>query len=206
MGLLLSRRQLFDDPAAHGILGLYEANKIRIGLEDAKRSLAMDQEEAAIFHCLRPSAAPPSPLRPIDLTLAPDGWCLRVLDLEPLVRQAHAVRGAKPLAHDTLAAERTGLLVNDRTVAIVGLVERNAVVRLPEELRQKPLPFLDRAAPQVRAVNLDQVEGTERRGMVMTSVTEEVKDREAFLIDHNRLAVNDKDFTDNRRMASTISG
>ena len=63
--------------------------------------------------------------------------------------------------------------------------------RLPEELRQMPLPFLDRAAPQVRAVNLDQVEGTERRGMVMTSVTEEVKDREAFLIDHNRLAVND---------------
>jgi hypothetical protein len=51
-----------------------------------------------------------------------------------------------------------------------------AVVGLPKELGQMPLPFLDRAAPQVRAVNLDQVEGTERRGMVMTSVTEEVKD------------------------------
>ena len=54
MGPLLPRRQFFDDPMAHGILGLYEANKIRIGHEDAKHSLAMDQEEAAIFEALLP--------------------------------------------------------------------------------------------------------------------------------------------------------
>jgi hypothetical protein len=51
------RRQFFEDPAAHGILCLYEANKIRIGQKDAKRSLAMDQEEAAIFEALLPPPA-----------------------------------------------------------------------------------------------------------------------------------------------------
>ena len=85
----------------------------------------MDQEEAAIFYCLRPPGSAASPLRRIGLTLAPDGWCVGVLDLEPLVRPAHAVRGAKPLAHDALAAERTGLLVDNCAVAIAGLVERN---------------------------------------------------------------------------------
>jgi hypothetical protein len=39
---------------------------------------------------------------------------------------------------------------------------------VPEELGQMLLPLLDRAAPQVRAVNLDQIEGTERRDTVMT--------------------------------------
>jgi hypothetical protein len=96
--------------------------------------LEMDQEQAATFSASAPLAAPRSPLRPIDLRLAPDGWCNGVLDLEPLIRSTHAVRGAKPLADDALAAERTGLLVNDRAVAFIGLVERNAVVGLPEEL------------------------------------------------------------------------
>ena len=36
VGLLLPRRQLFDDPTADGILGLYEANKIRIGHEECQ--------------------------------------------------------------------------------------------------------------------------------------------------------------------------
>ena len=94
----------------------------------------MDQEEAAIFEALLPPppAAPRSPFRPIDLTLAPDGWCDGVLDLEPLICSAHAVRGAEPLAHNALAAERTGLLVDNCAVAIAGLVERSCRGRVAE--------------------------------------------------------------------------
>jgi hypothetical protein len=49
VGLLVSRRQFFDDLAAHRILGLYEANKISIGHSDAKASFAPAGQDRAIL-------------------------------------------------------------------------------------------------------------------------------------------------------------
>ena len=44
---------------------------------------------------------------------------------------------------------------------------------------------------QVLAVKFDQVEGTEHGGVVVLLVADQVKDREAVLIDNNRLAIDD---------------
>ena len=86
-----------------------------------------------------------SSLRPIDLTLAADGWCVRVFHLEPLVRAASAVRRAKPLADDALTAERASMLVDQRAVAVIGRVERDPVVPFAQCPSKMLLAFLDRA-------------------------------------------------------------
>ena len=69
------------------------------------------------------SLAPPSPAVPILLGLASHSQCHRVLDLEPVIDPAGAVRRAEPLGYDALASERAGVLVEDRTVAREVLVE-----------------------------------------------------------------------------------
>ena len=84
-----------------------------------------------------------SSLRPIDLTLAADGWCVRVFHLEPLVRAASAVQRAKPLADDALTAERASMLVDQRAVAVIGRVERDPVVPFAQCPSKMLLAFLD---------------------------------------------------------------
>jgi hypothetical protein len=91
------RRQFFEDPAAHGILCLYEANKIRIGQKDAKRSLAMDQEEAAIFEALLPPPAGSAAVTVLPNRSHARAGRLGILSLESLICSTHTVRGAKPL-------------------------------------------------------------------------------------------------------------
>jgi hypothetical protein len=59
-------------------------------------------------------------------SLAANRWCFWVFHLEPLVRTASAVRRAKPLAHNALATEGAGMLINHRAVADIGRVDGDA--------------------------------------------------------------------------------
>ncbi len=52
------------------------------------------------------------------------GRRLRVLDLQPMIDTASAVRRSEPFGYDALAPKRAGVLVNDGAIALVMLVER----------------------------------------------------------------------------------
>ena len=60
-----------------------------------------------------------------------------------------------------------------------------------QELRQEAFTLLDRSEPQIVAVQLDQVEGAEHGGVVMLPVAQQLEHREAALIDHDGLAVDE---------------
>ena len=70
-------------------------------------------------------------LCPIDLAFTADGGRNRVLHLEPLIGAAREIGRAELLANHALTAERASVLVDDRTVAVVSRIERDAVVRCP---------------------------------------------------------------------------
>ena len=73
------------------------------------------------------------------LRLAPDRGRGRVLDLHPTVGAAGSVGRTEPLRHDTLAAERAGLLVDDRAVARVVLIEGDAFMGVTESFARMRL-------------------------------------------------------------------
>src|SRR5215472_18197213 len=71
--------------------------------------------------------ARPSLFAPVLLRVALHRRCRRVLDLEPVIDPAGAVRRAEPLRHDAFAAERAGMLEDDSAVAVIVPIEGYAV-------------------------------------------------------------------------------
>jgi hypothetical protein len=119
----------------------------------------------------------PSPAVPVLLRLAAYRRRGRILNLQPVLDPAGSIRRAEPLAHDPLTAERASVLEDHRALAAVVLAEGDALVGPAEELCQKALSLLDRGAPQVVAVQLDQVEGAKYRGMVVPMVAQQLERR-----------------------------
>jgi hypothetical protein len=76
-------------------------------------------------------------------------------------------------------------------IALVMDIEDNAVGLLAQQFSQGALALLERRPAQVLAVKFDQVERAEHGGVVVLPVANQVKDREAVLIDNNRLAIDD---------------
>src|SRR5262249_59541749 len=99
-----------------------------------------------------PPTPPPPPVSPL---------ALRVLELQPFLRPAGAVAGGEPLRHDALEAHLAG--VPEHALAVVGevLVEAQAGQTSAQDAGKRRLARLDRLAPQVCAVQLQQVEGVE---------------------------------------------
>ena len=90
---------------------------------------------------------------PILFRLTTDGWCLRVLELEPIRRAARPIARAEPLRHDPLAAERAGVLKHSQpAVALQVLVEAETGAALAQDAREDRLAYLDRLAPQILSV------------------------------------------------------
>ena len=96
---------------------------------------------------------------PLFLRLAPHRGRCRILDLESLPGAAGAVSRAEPLRHDALAAELAGLAIDDRAGADVMLVERDAGVRLTQQLSQHSLALFDRQSAHLLVVKFRQIEG-----------------------------------------------
>jgi hypothetical protein len=63
--------------------------------------------------------------------------------------------------------------------------------RRAEEIGQLILAMLERLLAEIEAVELDQVEGAEHRGMIVMPITEEFEDREPLPVDDDRLTVDD---------------
>jgi hypothetical protein len=62
-------------------------------------------------------------LSPLLRGLPPYRWCLRILDLDPMLSTAGAVSGAEPLRYDAFAAEPAGMLEDFGAVAAEMLVQ-----------------------------------------------------------------------------------
>ena len=60
-----------------------------------------------------------------------------------------------------------------------------------QNLRKGAFAFLDGSAPQVIAIKPDQIEGAKQGGVVVVPVAQEVEHREAALVDHDDLSVDE---------------
>ena len=96
-------------------------------------------------------------LAPILFGLASCRWGLRVLELQPIARSPGAVHRAEPLRDDALKAHLAG--VPEHALAIVGevLVQTQPQKAPTQQARERRLARLDRLAPQVSAVQLQEV-------------------------------------------------
>src|SRR4029077_14475137 len=128
---------------------------------------------------------------PIFFVQPPHRRCRWVLDLQPVRRSACPIRRAKPLGHDSLAAERARVLVDNHTLAPEGLIKGDAVVRQAQQPGQPALALLDRLTPDVLAVHLEQIEGTENRAAVGGMAADEIEHGQATVIADDGLTVDD---------------
>src|SRR6476469_8447235 len=128
---------------------------------------------------------------PLLFRLAPNRRRRRVLDLEPVRRSAGAVRRAQPLRHDALAAERARVLVDRRAVTAEVLIGGDTVMREPKQAGEPALAVLDRFAPDVFAVHLEEVERAEYRGRIAPVRADELEHGQAAVAADYGLAVED---------------
>jgi len=101
----------------------------------------------------------------IFLFLAPHCFAARVLALEPVRRAAGAIVRTLALRHD--AFEPAGMGGDGWAVAFHVLVEAQAKASFGQRTSKRGLADLKRIAPQVVAVQFDQVEGVQERAVIM---------------------------------------
>jgi len=78
-----------------------------------------------------------------------------------------------------------------RAVAFQMLVEAQAKASFGQHTSKRGLADLNRIAPQVVAVQLDQVEGVQERAVIMAAVANEIERGNALVIAGNRFAIDD---------------
>src|SRR5262249_11066523 len=113
------------------------------------------------------SGGPPPPVL---FGLALHRRCCRVLALEPVPRAAGAVGRAKALRHDTFKHHLAGMGEDGRAVALDMPIEPDAGSGLDHDRSERGLADLKRVAPQVVAVQRNEVEGEEEYAVVSALV------------------------------------
>jgi hypothetical protein len=114
---------------------------------------------------------------------------VRILDLEPDLARARAIRVLAVLRDDAFEAELARVLENDLTVALEVLVVLDAGRRLREQLFEPRLARMQPLRPKILAIEFEQIEGIEEGLAVMSAAVEPFKDRHARVIATNGLAV-----------------
>jgi hypothetical protein len=104
-------------------------------------------------------------------------------------RAARSVERAKPLRHDALAAERAGVLVDRGAVALIVLVQRDAVMRQPQQPGEPAFADLDRLAADILAVHLEQIEGAKDGTTVAPVTADQVEDRHPAVVAYDCLGI-----------------
>src|SRR5262249_20416748 len=113
----------------------------------------------------------------------------RVLHLEPVGRAAGTVDGILALRHDALKTHLAGMGEDGRAVALDMLTEPDAGAGLGHDGCERGLADRKRIAPQVVAVQLDEVEGVEEDALVGALVTDEIERGNAIVIAGDSLAI-----------------
>src|SRR6516165_3294733 len=85
----------------------------------------------------------------------------RVLHFEPIWRAAGTVGGVLALRYGAFEPHLAGMGEDGRAIAFDMLVEPDAGARLGQHARKRGLADLKRIAPQIIAIQLDEVEGVE---------------------------------------------
>jgi hypothetical protein len=80
---------------------------------------------------------------------------------------------------------------DSRAVAFQMLVEAQAKARFGQRTSKRGLAHFQGIAPEVVAVQLDQVEGVQERAVIMAAVANEIERGNAILIAGDCLAVDD---------------
>jgi hypothetical protein len=107
---------------------------------------------------------------------------LRVFHLEPVGRAAGTVGGILTLRHDAFEPQLAGMGEEGRAIALDMLVEPEAGASLGQHARKRGLADLKRIAPQVVAVQFDEVEGVEEYAPVSALVPDEIERGNAVLV------------------------
>src|SRR6516165_3339067 len=117
---------------------------------------------------------------------------IRVLALDPIRRATGSISRVLPLRHDAFEPELACVCKHERPILLVKMfVEPQARYCSPEQARKRRLAHGKRVAPEIVAVQLDQVEGVEEHTRVMVAVPDALKGRNAVLAARDRLSVDD---------------
>ena len=95
---------------------------------------------------------------------------------------AAAIHRILALRHDVFEAKLARVPEHCLTVAFHVLVESNARVSLGHDRCERGLAEFKRIAPQVVAVQFDQVEGVQERAVIMAAVANEIERGNAVVI------------------------
>src|SRR5215813_14088447 len=134
-------------------------------------------------------AVSPFLFAPIFLGFALRGRCICVLHFEPIGGAPRAVGRVLPLRDNAFETKLAGMGENGRAVALHVFVEPDAGLGLGHDRCERGLADLKRIAPQVVAVQLDEVEGVEEYALVSALVTDEIERGNAVIIAGDRLAI-----------------
>src|SRR5262245_41808596 len=128
---------------------------------------------------------------PVLLRLAPHRLAPRVLALEPVGRAARAIRRALHLRHDALQPHLAGMGKHGRSVRLDVGIEAQTWSGALDQRCQGGLAGVEGLAPQIVAVQLNQVEGVQEDAGVMAAVADAVEARHAAVVAAHGLAVDD---------------
>ena len=117
--------------------------------------------------------------------------CIRVLHFKPVGRAPRAIRRVLPLRDDAFEAKLAGVGEDGRAVALDMLVEPDAGTGLGHDRRERGLADFERIAPQVVAVQLDEVEGVEKDAPISALVTDEIERGDTVVIAGDSFTVDD---------------
>jgi hypothetical protein len=95
------------------------------------------------------------------------------------------------LRHDAFEAQPAGMGENGRAIAFDMLVKPDAGASLGQYVRKRGLTDLKRIAPQVVAVQLDQVESVQKHPVVSAVVTNEIERGNAVVIAGDSFTIDD---------------
>src|SRR5262249_41483796 len=128
---------------------------------------------------------------PVLLLFALHGRCIRVLHFKPIRRAAGTVSGILALRDNAFKAELASVSEDGRAVAFHVFVELYPGAGLGHDSGERGLATLERIAPQIVAVQFDQVEGVQERAVIMAAAANEIERGNAVVTAGNRLAIND---------------
>src|SRR5271156_2829385 len=81
------------------------------------------------------------------------------------------------------------LLIDNRAVGGKVLVEGDSSMAAAQQPLERGLAQLKRRAPQILAVELQQIKGAERDGVIVLPIADEIEHRKAVRVDRNRFTV-----------------
>jgi len=128
---------------------------------------------------------------PILFGLPFHGRCICVFHFEPIGRAAGTVGRIPPLRHDTFKPHLAGVPKYGLAVAFHVFIEADAGAGLGHDRRERSLADLKRIAPQVVAIQLDQVEGVEEDAPVSVVMADEIERGNAVVIAGDSFAIDD---------------